>query len=83
MIEYIKLKPDSFSTRYLRAENRQIIRTEKGDRIILDRIIPSDWTPLRVYEYEKQLNDNKREINLVERIYRDQIVREYRRLMQE
>jgi hypothetical protein len=34
---------------------------------------------VRVYQYEKQQNDNKREIVLIDKIYRNQVVEEFRR----
>jgi hypothetical protein len=83
MIEYIKLKPDSFKTRFLRTEQGVRITTEDGQFIEIEKIIPPGWIPMRIYEYEKQLNDNKREIRLVERIQVDRILKEYRKLMQE
>jgi hypothetical protein len=82
-IEIIKLSPDSFTTTYLRDEEGQILRTENGRRIIVDRIVPTGWIPLRIYDYEKQLNENKREIKLVDVRYASQIEKELRKFMRE
>jgi hypothetical protein len=76
-VDQIKLSPDSFRTIFLRKENRVILRTEAGKRIVINRIVPEEWTPYRVYDYEKALNDNKREIFLVDRAYLEQIEKEF------
>jgi len=78
MADFIKLAPDSFKTIFLRKEDRVILRTEAGKRIIIKRIIPEEWTPYRVYEYEQALNDNKKEIQLIDRDYIAQIEKELR-----
>lgn len=75
--DLIKISPEGFRTIFLRKENRVILRTEAGRRIMVQRIIPEEWTPYRVYEYEKALNDNKREIFLVDRAYLSQIEKEF------
>lgn len=63
-IEDIILTPESFQTIYLRKEDRVILRTEKGAKIIIKRIIPDEWVPYRLYDYESDLNNNKKEILL-------------------
>lgn len=75
-VDFIRLAPDSFRTIFLRKEDRIILRTEAGRRIIIKRIIPEEWQPYRVYEYEQTLNDNKRNIRLIDRAYLSQIERE-------
>ena len=77
-LEQLILSPDSFQTIYLRKEDRVIIRTEKGEKIILKRIIPDDWVPYRLYDYEVDLNDNKKEILLFDKKYLNQINREFK-----
>ena len=77
MSDLVKLSPESFETLYLRGENNVILLTESGRRIIVERIIGEAWTPYRVYEFEKAINDNKREIFLVDRRYLQQINREF------
>ena len=77
----IKINPESFETLYLRAEDGTILTTTAGRRIIVQRIIPQGWNPVRVYEYEYQINENKREIKLVDRNYLEQVDREFRRLI--
>lgn len=78
MADFIKLAPDSFRTLFLRKEDRVILRTEEGRRIIIKRIIPEEWVPYRFYEYEQALNDNKRNIQLIDRSYVSQIEKELR-----
>lgn len=75
-VDIIKLAPNSFRTIFLRKEDRVILRTEAGRRIVVKRIIPEEWVPYRVYEYEQALNDNKRNIQLVDRAYLSQIEKE-------
>lgn len=76
--DFVKLSPESFRTLFLRKEDRIILRTEAGRRIIVKRIIPEEWTPYRFYENEQALNDNKRNIQLIDRNYLSQIEKELR-----
>lgn len=78
MADFIKLSPESFRTIFLRKEDRVILRTESGRRIIIKRIVPEEWIPYRAYEYEEALNENKKEIFLVDRNYVSQIEKEIR-----
>jgi hypothetical protein len=41
--------------------------------------LPAGATPVRVYEYEAQQNENKREIILIDKVYRNQVVEEFKR----
>ncbi len=66
-VDIIKLGPESFRTLYLRKEDRVIVRTEAGRRVIIKRIIPEEWTPYRIGEFEQTVNDNKRNIQLIDR----------------
>ena len=77
-IEDIIITPESFQTIYLRKEDRVILRTEKGAKIIIKRIIPEEWIPYRLYEYESDLNNNKKEILLFSNEYLDQLNREFK-----
>lgn len=77
-VDDIILAPESFRTIYLRREDRVIMRTERGQKIIVKRIIPEDWKPYRIFEYETQLNDNKKEIFLFDDVYLGQITNELR-----
>lgn len=77
-VDEIILAPESFRTIYLRREDRVILRTENGRKIIVKRIIPEEWEAYRIYEYENTINENKREIYLFDNTFLDQIVREFR-----
>jgi hypothetical protein len=77
-VDEIILAPESFRTIYLRREDRVILRTENGRKIIVKRIIPEEWEPYRIYDYENTINENKREIYLFDNTFLDQIVREFR-----
>jgi hypothetical protein len=76
MVDIVKLNPESFRTIYLRREDRVILRTESNKRIVIDRIIPEEWRPYRIYDQEYDLNENKRNILLVDRQYLPKIEKE-------
>ena len=40
-------------------------------------------TPIHIYEYEKQQNENKREIVLIDKLYRNQVVEEFKGSLRE
>ena len=77
MAELIRLAPESFRTIYLRREDRVIMLTEYGRKIIIKRIIPEEWKPWRIYDDEEAKNDNKKEIFLIDRQYLPQITDEF------
>tara|TARA_R110002074_G_scaffold351897_2_gene523112 strand:- start:706 stop:963 length:258 start_codon:yes stop_codon:yes gene_type:complete len=76
-VDEILLAPESFRTIYLRREDRVIMRTELGQKIIIKRIIPAEWEPYRIYEYEETLNNNKKEIYLFDKDFLPQITKEF------
>jgi hypothetical protein len=76
MSDIIKLSPDSFRTIYLRKEDRIVLRTERGRRIIIKKIIPEEWIPYRIYDFENAINENKRNIVLVDKAYLPQVEQE-------
>jgi hypothetical protein len=76
-VDEILLSPESFRTIYLRREDRVIMRTELGQKIIIKRIIPDEWKPYRIYEYEETLNNNKKEIYLFDKTFLGQLEREF------
>ena len=78
-VDIIKLAPESFRTIYLRKEDRIILRTEQGRKIIIKRIIPEEWVEWKVYDQESLLNENKKEIFLIDRTYLPLITTEFAR----
>jgi hypothetical protein len=76
-IDIVKLTPESFQTIYLRGEDRVILRTELGRKIIIKRIIPDEWRAYRLYDFETDLNNNKKEIFLFDSKFTDQISKEF------
>jgi len=76
-VDEILLAPESFRTIYFRREDRVIMRTELGQKIIIKRIIPEEWEPYRIFEYEETLNDNKKEIYLFDKDFLPQITKEF------
>jgi len=83
MVDVVRISPESFRTLFLRREDEVIIVTEEGRRMTMRQIIPEEWRPIRVYEYEKQINENKREIILIDKLHRNQVVEEFRRSLRE
>lgn len=83
MVDVVKITPESFRTLYLRAEDGTILQTENGKRIIIRRIIPEEWEPVRVYDFERELNENKKEIFLVDRDFYKQIDKEFRKIIKQ
>lgn len=78
-VDIIKLAPESFRTIYLRKEDRVILRTEQGRKIIIKRIIPSEWVEWKVYDQELLNNENKKEIFLIDKAYLPIITTEFTR----
>lgn len=76
-VDIVKLSPESFQTIYLRKEDRIILRTEQGRKIIIKRLIPGEWKPWRIYDNESALNENKKEIFLIDRSFLSQINAEF------
>jgi hypothetical protein len=75
-LDIVKLSPESFRTLYLRAEDNIILRTEFGRKIVVKKLLPEEWIPYRIYEYEQALNENKRNIFLIDRNYLSQVEKE-------
>jgi hypothetical protein len=77
--EIIRIAPESLRALFLRKEDGTILLTEEGRRIVITQIVPEGFTPVRVYEFERQQNENKREIVLIDKLYRNQVVEEFKR----
>lgn len=82
-VDRLILNPDSFRTIYLRKEDNIILKTEKGRRIIVKRIIPEEWMPTRIYDYEYELNEGKRNIMLIDKQFLPIIEKDLQRLSRE
>jgi len=65
----VKVSPDSFP--YVYNDSSQIVGIN----------VPEGWTPLRIYDYEYQLNEKRREILVVQNNYYQQIDQEFKRIM--
>ena len=72
-VNIVKLAPESFRTIYLRKEDRIILRTELGRKIIIKRISPEEWKPWKIYDQELADNNNKKEIFLIDAQFLPQI----------
>jgi hypothetical protein len=79
MVDIVRVSPESFRTLFLRKEDETILLTEEGRRIVVRQLIPEEFNPIRLYDYEKQQNENKREILLIDKVYRNQVVEEFKR----
>ena len=82
-IDRLILNPESFRKIYLRKEDNIILRTENGKRIYIRKIIPEEWTPTRIYEYEETLNENKRNILLIDKTFLPIVEKDLKRLLKE
>ena len=82
-VDRLILNPESFRTLYLRGEDNVILRTENGKRIVVQKIVPEEWTPTRIYDYEYQLNENKRNILLIDKQYLPIVEKDLKRLLRE
>ena len=78
-VDIVKLAPESFRTIYLRKEDRVILRTEQGRKIIIKRIIPDEWIEWKVYDQESMENESKKEIFLIDKAYLPIITSEFSR----
>jgi hypothetical protein len=76
--EIIRISPESFQTFFVTKENGEILLSADGKRVMVRQVIPSGITPVRIYDYEKQQNENRREIVLIDRTYRNQVVDEFK-----
>ena len=82
-IDRLILNPESFKTIYLRKEDTIILKTEKGRRIVIKKIIPAEWIPTRIYDYEFEMNENKRNILLVDKQFLPVVEKDLKRLMRD
>lgn len=82
-IDRLILNPESFRTLYLRGEDNVILKTESGRRIIVQKIVPDEWDAVRIYDYEMQLNENKRNILLVDKQYLPIVEKDLKRLLRD
>jgi hypothetical protein len=73
-----RLSPESVDTEYDLDLNDDFILDElTGRKRILSQTPPVGYFPIRIYEYEYQLNENRREILLVDRKYKSLIKEEF------
>lgn len=77
----IRFSPESLNTVFLRSEDGEILLAENGRRIVIKQVVPEGFIPVRAYEYELQQNENKREIVLIDKRYKNQAVQEFKRLL--
>jgi hypothetical protein len=82
-LDRLILNPESFRTIYLRKEDNIILRTEKKRRIIIKQIIPEEWIPTRIYDYEYEQNENKRNILLIDKQYLPVVEKDLKRLIRD
>ena len=81
---FLKISPKSLSTQYTLYDNDDVLLYNNDELIYYNYnefYDVSEWRPMRIYEYETILNNNKREIKLVENRFKNQIDKEFKRLM--
>lgn len=79
--EVVKRSPESFPTEYETTLDGLIVIDENDKPIVVSRTIEPDWIPVRVYEFEFQMNENKREIRLIEDRFYQKTLREFKATM--
>lgn len=82
-VDRLILNPISFNTIYLRKEDNIILKSENGKRIYISKFIPEEWTPTRIYEYEDEINENKRNILLIDKTFLPAVEKDLKRLLKE
>lgn len=70
---------NSFPTVYETDLQGNFVLDSDGYKKPISRTVSSDYTPIRIYDYEFQMNENKREITLVDKSYVAQIEKEFRK----
>lgn len=65
---------------YSETENQRVLKVTPAT-FVEENLSPVTWNPVRIYDYEKQINNNKREINLIDKLYRNQVIKEFRESM--
>ena len=80
-VDRLILNPISFNTIYLRKEDNIILKSENGKRIYISKLIPEEWTPTRIYEYEDEINENKRNILLIDKTFLPMVEKDLKRLL--
>lgn len=68
---------------YYKNKENPTIKVTKDTATNDPSFVAGEWDAVRYYEYEMELNENKRQIYLVSDIYADQMVRDLRKLMNE
>jgi hypothetical protein len=66
---------------YQNAENNRITKDTYLLNADLGLITTADWSPVRIYDYELELNENKRNIFLFNRVYASQAESELKELL--
>lgn len=59
----------------------QITNDTYDNKVLIPGFIDTDWTPIRYYDLEVKLNDDRRNIYLVNQLYIDQMNDELRKIM--
>lgn len=67
----LKVSPDTFPYIY------------DIDNNIIGREVTEGWTAMRVYDFENLANEEKREIQVVERVYYEQVNNEFKRIIKQ
>lgn len=65
------------------AQYHNLRKTREGQRFIIENFMDNveGYTPLRIYDYENINNENKRKISLINRIYVEDTIADFKRSM--
>lgn len=67
--QLIRINGQSLIYEYLMTERNEPIQVEDGENIFLEVKPPEGYYPYRIFDFENDLNENKREIVLIDRQY--------------
>lgn len=77
----VKTSNKSLTYEYLYTENNRILQTEDLGLLYINATPPNDFIPYRIWDYEFDMNENKREILLVDAQYLPQVEAEFGKLI--
>lgn len=77
----VKINKDSLNVDYLLTQNNEFILTEDDERLFSSATPPEGYMPYRVGEYEEALNEQRRNIVVIEKSYITKAEKDLRRLM--
>lgn len=70
---------------YINADGQEIntdtYNLNTSNNVIDTTFIPNEWSPVRIYDHEFELNESKRNIQLINKDYASTVIKEFKGLM--